>query len=131
MTLPRICCPATFFTPILAAFNRAEADHRDCTACDALFSMKTPITQFQTRQSLRAEHSIQDAPITDCLAAVFCTPCAVAQDSIEIERRAAMNQASTGDASTVTVSVPMMDVPVPAYAPATSDYSKVPEQCQV
>merc|ERR1712070_682410 len=29
---PSVCFPASFFTPILAAFNRAEVDGRDCHA---------------------------------------------------------------------------------------------------
>jgi Cys-rich protein (TIGR01571 family) len=130
--LPRICCPATFFTPILAAFNRAEVDNRDCHFCDAFFSMKTPITQYQTRQSLRSEHKLADAPVSDCFAALCCTPCAVAQDTIELERRKATHEM----VSTVAVTI---DQP-PAYAVQTSvplesvmkeEYSQVPVQCQV
>lgn len=88
-TVPRICFPACCFTPVLAAFNRSAVDNRDCGLCDAVFSSKTPCTQYQTRQSIRAQHELEEADCTDCLAAVCCTPCAVAQDTLEIEKRTA------------------------------------------
>lgn len=129
---PSVCFPASFFTPILAAFNRAEVDGRDCHACDALWAMKTPITQYHTRQSIRAKYDLEEAPCTDCLQVVCCTPCAVGQDTIELERRtaipapAARPAAPPAYAQTVVVetSVPM--------APVThGEYEKVPAQCQV
>merc|ERR1711988_1839809 len=40
---PRVCFPACLFTPCAAAFNRAAADNRECTACDAVFSLKTQL----------------------------------------------------------------------------------------
>lgn len=101
---PKVCLPACLFTPCLAAFNRSEVEHRDCTACDACFSLKPQITQYHTRQSVRAAHLLEEAPVTDCLAAVCCTPCAVAQDTIELERR-----------TVVPVVVTVADTP-PAYA---------------
>lgn len=123
---PRICFPATVFTPVLAAFNRAEADKRDCGLCDFLFSLKTPITQYHTRQSIRAEHDLEEANVTDCLGSVCCTPCVVAQDALELEHRAAM-QPPTQPVTAVTVSVAMAP---PSYqvAPTKGDYEKVPEQ---
>lgn len=125
--LPRFCFPATFFPFVLAAFNRAEVDRRDCHACDALWSLKIPITQYQTRQSMRGQFKLADAPIADCLAAVCCTPCAVAQDAIELERRAVLTQAmAVPDSAEVAISVPM-EAP-PSYK---GDYEKVPAQCQV
>jgi len=129
---PSVCFPASFFTPILAAFNRAEVDGRDCHACDALWAMKTPITQYHTRQSIRAKYDLEEAPCTDCLQTVCCTPCAVGQDTLELERRTTMPApaprpaAPPAYAQTVVVetSVPM--------APVTNgEYEKVPAQCQV
>jgi len=91
-TFPRICLPACFFTPVLAAFNRSAADNRDCGVCDVLFSLKTPFTQYQTRASIRAQHQLVENECTDCLSAVCCTPCAVGQDALELERREAPHQ---------------------------------------
>jgi len=133
VAVPRICFPAIFFTPFLAAFNRAEVDGRECHTCDALFSLKTPITQYQTRQSVRGQYKMQDAQISDCLAAACCTPCAVAQDTIELERRAVVNAA----AAQHVMQVPMPPLPEASVAismpemPLKGDYSKVPSQCQV
>merc|ERR1711959_260969 len=86
---PRVCFPSCLFTPVLAAFNRAEADKRECGVCDVCFSLKPQITQYQTRQSVRASHQLEEAPITDCISALCCTPCAIGQDTLELERRAA------------------------------------------
>lgn len=122
----RLCLAATFFSPILAAFNRAEADKRDCNFCDVVFSLKTPITQYQTRQSIRAEHKIADSPVADCLAAVLCTPCAVAQDSIEMERRADMMVVPV--APVVPPRPPTVTVD---ELPTKGEYSQVPAQFQV
>merc|ERR1711988_1699094 len=102
---PSVCFPASFFTPILAAFNRAEVDGRDCHACDVLWAMKTPITQYHTRQSIRAKYDLEEAPCTDCLQTVCCIPCVVAQDTLELEHRAAMQPPQFHQA--VTVSIPM------------------------
>merc|ERR1712054_435843 len=99
--IPRICFPATVFTPVLAAFNRAEADKRDCGLCDFLLSLKTPITQYQTRQSIRAEYDLEEANVTDCLGSVCCTPCVVAQDALELEHRATLQPAQAVTAVTV------------------------------
>merc|ERR1719235_559991 len=90
---PAICLPACLFTPILAAFNRAEADDRECTFCDVCFSMMKPVAQYTTRQTIRSKHSLADANMQDMLAAVCCTPCAIAQDTIELEKRSMMQQA--------------------------------------
>merc|ERR1711967_108384 len=90
---PAICLPACLFTPILAAFNRAEADDRECTFCDVCFSMMKPVAQYTTRQTIRSKHSLADANVQDMLAAVCCTPCAIAQDTIELEKRSMMQQA--------------------------------------
>merc|ERR1711959_49306 len=86
---PRVCFPSCLFTPVLAAFNRAEADKRDCGVCDVCFSLKPQITHYQTRQSVRASHQLEEAPFTDCISALCCTPCAIGQDTLELERRAA------------------------------------------
>jgi len=94
---PRVCFPSCLFTPVLAAFNRAEADKRECGACDVCFSLKPHITQYQTRQSVRASHHLEDAPMTDCISALCCTPCAVAQDTLELERRAAAAATAPAD----------------------------------
>jgi len=131
IAVPRICCPSTFFTPVLAAFNRAEVDDRDCHFCDALWSIKTPITQYQTRQSLRGKHGLADAPITDCLAAVCCTPCAVAQDTLELERRATNAQAVAPALQVVVHPQPTVSQSVPPPPPLKGDYVQVPAQCQV
>jgi len=92
-----VCFPSCLFTPVLAAFNRAEADKRECGACDVCFSLKPHITQYQTRQSVRASHHLEDAPMTDCISALCCTPCAVAQDTLELERRAAAAATAPAD----------------------------------
>jgi len=85
---PRVCLPACFFSPVAAAFNRAEVDGRECTLCDACFSLRPQLTQYHTRQSIRAKHNLEERQCTDCFAALCCTPCAVAQDTLELERRA-------------------------------------------
>jgi Cys-rich protein (TIGR01571 family) len=130
--VPSVCFPATCFTPILAAFNRAEADNRDCHTCDAVMSLKTPITQYHTRQSIRAAHDIENAPLTDFFQSVCCTPCAVAQDTMELAKRSAVPAAATEatpPAYVVQTSVPMEGVV--HWAPPPADYEKVPAQCQV
>jgi len=130
ISLPRICFPATFFTPFLAAFNRAEVDGRECHACDVLWSIKTPITQYQTRQSIRGQYKIQDAQMSDFLAAACCTPCAVAQDAIELERRMVVNAAAAQYVVQVTMPEASVAISMPEV-PLKGDYSKVPSQCQV
>merc|ERR1711871_858535 len=53
---PSVCFPSSF-SPILAAFNRAEVDGRDCHACDALWAMKTP-SHSTTRASPSVPNTI-------------------------------------------------------------------------
>lgn len=128
LSSPRICFPATLFTPVLAAFNRAEADKRDCGVCDLLFSLKTPITQYHTRQSIRAEYDLEEANVADCLGSVCCTPCVVAQDALELEHRAAMQPPPAQPVTAVTVSVAMAPPSYTVAPPTKGDYEKVPEQ---
>merc|ERR1712100_211137 len=82
---PNLCLQSTLFAPILAAFNRAEVENRDCHACDGLFAFKPQITQYHTRQTIRATHGLETAECFDALSAICCTPCAIAQDTIEME----------------------------------------------
>lgn len=128
---PRLWMPAFCFTPFLAAFNRAEVEGRECNGCDVLFSLKTPITQYHTRQSLRSQQRMQEEQCTDALSAICCTPCAVAQDALEMEKIA--------DDERVTVSVAQvaptkeMDQPKMGLDEAPPGYSlvEVPKQCEV
>merc|ERR1711988_2068232 len=106
---------------------------RECTACDVVFSLKTPITQYHTRQSIRSQQRMQQEQCTDALSAVCCTPCAVAQDALEMEKIA--------DHDRVTVTVAQvahakeMDPPEMDVDKAPPEYSnvycKVPKQCEV
>jgi Cys-rich protein (TIGR01571 family) len=115
---PNLCLQSMLFAPILAAFNRAEADKRECHACDGLFALKPQITQYHTRQSIRATNGLENAQCYDFMSAACCTPCAIAQDTIEMERRSAL-----------AINTPVIVVPVghdiemsapPQYAPVYS-----------
>jgi len=86
---PSLWIPACCFTPVLAAFNRAEADDRECTSCDVCFSLCKPVAQYTTRQTIRGKYNLADNASDGCIAC-FCTPCAVAQDSLELEKRASV-----------------------------------------
>merc|ERR1712196_129105 len=123
---PRICFPACLFTPFLAAFNRAAADNRDCTACDACFSLKTPFTQYHTRQSVRSMHHLEEANCLDCLTACCCTSCAVGQDALELSRRAAV---AAAPAPAVSIVVPEGACVVDAVPSKETGYA--PVQLQV
>merc|ERR1711907_56143 len=85
------CLPATLATSFLAAFNRADADGRECSYCDAVFSSYSPVAQFTTRQSIRSRYGLAEDP-SDCLVACCCTPCGVAQDALELASRAQQKQ---------------------------------------
>jgi Cys-rich protein (TIGR01571 family) len=123
---PWTCLAATFFTPILAAFNRAEAENRDCSACDVCFSVKPQLTTYHTRQSIRSANGLQTNEVVDAVAACCCTPCAVAQDTLELERREALN-ALPGTQMEVIAAVPVGTVAVAA----PPSYEKLPPACQV
>jgi len=123
---PRICFPAFCFTPILAAFNRSAADKRDCSIFDVCFSLKTHFTQYHTRQSIRAEHRLEEMECGDCVSTVCCLPCAVGQDALEMERRAAAAPVAPAAAAEPAV-VGVMVVP---GMPSKAEYSKV-EMVQV
>merc|ERR1711968_371727 len=58
--------------------------------CAFLYAFKPQITQYHTRQTIRATHGLETAECFDALSAICCTPCAIAQDTIEMERRAAL-----------------------------------------
>jgi len=92
---PFVCIPACLFTPVLAAFNRAEADDRECNTCDVCFALLKPVAQYTTRQTIRGKYNMRDENCSDCCSAVCCTPCAVAQDTLELEKRAALQTAPT------------------------------------
>jgi len=119
---PRLWFPSTCFLPILAAFNRAEADKRECDACDLFFALKTPNTQYHTRQSIRSEHDLENAQCVDCVSSIFCTPCAVAQDTLEMERRQATRVPTPTILTATVVDIPML-VPPPEYN--KHDYEQV------
>merc|ERR1712072_1134674 len=128
---PRICLPACFFTPFLAAFNRAEADKRDCSMWDVCFSLKTQFTTYQTRQSIRAANNLEEGGCGDCLSACCCTPCAVAQDTLEMEKRAAIHavQAAPGQATEMITIAPGTPVVITAAPSAPiKDYAELPQQ---
>jgi len=78
-----VCLPSCLFTPFVAAFNRAEADGRECGACDMCFNQWQ---QYSTRQTIRGRYGLQE-DLTDALSACCCTPCAVGQDAMELEQR--------------------------------------------
>merc|ERR1711959_802318 len=88
---PNLCLQSSLFAPILAAFNRAEVENRDCHACDAL-------------------------------SAICCTPCAIAQDTIEMERRAAL-----------AINTPVVVLPVGGdiEMAAPPQYEAVPAKAQL
>merc|ERR1711934_229090 len=129
LCMPSLCVQATFFGPVLAAFNRAEVENRDCSACDGLFALKTPITQYHTRQSIRSANSLETAEFYDAFGAVCCTPCAVAQDTLELERRTALNALPAQQMATVTALPVGTAVPMQAI-PAPPEYEKLPAQFQ-
>merc|ERR1711988_23936 len=124
---PRICIPAFFFTPILAAFNRAAADKRECSACDVCFSLKTPLTQYHTRQTVRSSHLLEDNNGLDCISSCCCTPCAVGQDALEIERRGMTPPAPPA----VQIVVAEGSEVVMPNAPTKDGYDQVPIRMQV
>jgi len=99
---PSVCLPACLFTPILAALNRAQADDRECTVCDVCFSMVKPVAAYTTRQSIRSKYGLADNNASDMLAACCCTPCAIGQDTLELEKRAMMEQVVPGPAPDLT-----------------------------
>merc|ERR1711988_235128 len=113
-----ICIPAFFFTPIAAAFNRAEADHRECSVCDACCSFKTPLTQYHTRQSIRAANRLEEAQLEDCITALCCTTCAVGQDTLELQRRAELQTAAPAPPVGIhmAMQLPAVHVAMPASA---------------
>merc|ERR1711988_24848 len=120
---PHICFPAFFFTPFLAAFNRAAADKRDCSVCDVCCTGKAvPFVQYLTRQSIRADNLLEEEEFGDCLAACCCTPCAVGQDALELERRAAP---SPIPAVQIVTTSPDAVVIVPGAVADKGEYSKV------
>lgn len=114
---PAICIPAFFFTPVAAAFNRAEADHRECSVCDACCSFKTPLTQYHTRQSIRAANRLEEAQLEDCITALCCTTCAVGQDTLELQRRAELQPGAPAPPGVhVAMQLPAVHVAMPASA---------------
>jgi len=87
----QVCMPACFFMPVLAAFNRAEVDNRDCRTCDVCSFLCATSSQYTTRQSIRSRFLMQEDPL-DALSACCCTPCAVGQDAIELAQRTLLDQ---------------------------------------
>jgi len=130
LCIPSLCVQSTIFMPILAAFNRAEVENRDCSPCDVVFALKTPITQYHTRQSIRSANSLETAECYDALTSVCCTPCAVAQDTLELDRRTALN-ALPGQQMATIAAVPVgTTVSMTAVPPPPPEYEKLPAQCQ-
>merc|ERR1712046_449126 len=96
-----------------------------------IFAMKTPITQYHTRQSIRGSYDLEEAPIEDCLAAVCCTPCAVAQDTLELEHRSYMEPPTVTMVAPVIVSStppPPPPPPPPVAVEMNGEYEKVETQ---
>ena len=115
---PFVCIPACLFTPVLAAFNRAEADDRECNTCDVCFALLKPVAQYTTRQTIRGKYNMRDENCSDCCSAVCCTPCDVAQDTLELEKRAPLQTAPK------PMTAPGMPVYViAAQAPPSADMS--------
>ena len=86
----RVWAGSCLFTPVLAAFNRADADDRDCSPCDVCFNQ---CQQYATRQTIRGRYGLLQDNTHDVLSACCCTPCAVAQDTLELEHRALLDRA--------------------------------------
>eukprot|EP00656_Telonema_subtile_P036238 TRINITY_DN401_c0_g1_i1.p1 TRINITY_DN401_c0_g1~~TRINITY_DN401_c0_g1_i1.p1 ORF type:complete len:340 (+),score=35.58 TRINITY_DN401_c0_g1_i1:220-1239(+) len=121
---PRLCFPACIFTPVLAAFNRAEVDDRECDVCDVCFSVIKPVAQYTTRQSIRGKYQLS-SDSSDACVACCCTPCAVAQDSLELERRASQPTAAPLPAGLVAPGIPMYSMPPTAPTVAGVVYTAV------
>eukprot|EP00658_Telonema_sp_P-2_P030596 TRINITY_DN2307_c0_g1_i1.p1 TRINITY_DN2307_c0_g1~~TRINITY_DN2307_c0_g1_i1.p1 ORF type:complete len:323 (+),score=67.13 TRINITY_DN2307_c0_g1_i1:112-1080(+) len=99
--------PTFLFTPVLAAFNRAEADDRECTACDVCFGLLKPVSQYTTRQTIRGKYGLKDENCSDFCTALCCTPCAVAQDAMELELLGSANQHLVMETSAVAPGIPV------------------------
>lgn len=112
----RVCLPACLFTPVLAAFNRAEVDDRECTGFDVCFAMVKPMAQYTTRQSIRGKYGLEDNNVLDTLSACCCTPCAVAQDTLELEKRASQDHLTV----TVAPGLPVTGTAGPVAEPVPS-----------
>lgn len=76
----QICCLGTFYPCCLNASNVARLREEDCTFCHCIFQ----VHPFWVRQMVKDSKGIQKHYLNDCLAVVFCMPCAVCQDSREI-----------------------------------------------
>lgn len=84
----------TLFCPcVVAAFNTARVDNRECTLCDLTAN------DYQTRQSLRARYSVGYAPLPDCCSMVCCQCCFIVQTAKEIAMRRGDSPVYVGEVS--------------------------------
>jgi len=115
---PAMWIPACLFTPVLAAFNRSEVDERECSVCDVCFAVIKPIAQYTTRQSLRGKYGLASEEFSDLFSACCCTPCAVAQDAIELENRSSQDNNNALPAGLAAPGIPVFVMPTaqPVYA---------------
>jgi hypothetical protein len=99
--------------------------------CDACFSMKTPFTQYHTRQTVRSTHLLEDSTCLDCFSSCCCTPCAVAQDALELERRGPSAAPAPPAMQIVVAEGTQIVLPTETTKAAPPAYAQVPLQMQV
>ena len=82
---PGICAFSMSCCIVRQAMNKSGLDGRECTVCDALFSI--PCQPYFDRQQIRAKYGFQQDSCADCLAACLCPLCSVCQNAREIKYR--------------------------------------------
>lgn len=108
--LPSLCCP--WFQ---SALNQAEVHDRDGSVADVCMNAhhySLVSNTYHTRQAIRHKFEIPEEPVKDCLTAAFCLPCAMAQNTRELDVRRSRDAVIQGqlDTSKTVEGMPVKEV---------------------
>lgn len=113
----RTCLPSFLFPGIQTALNQAEIEDRDVSPADVCVNLYYPMVVtnvYRDRQAIRTQFGFPHEPCEDLLCSLCCTPCAVAQNSREIEARLPHQQQDT---TQYTILLPSGQGPSPSAPP--------------
>jgi Cys-rich protein (TIGR01571 family) len=98
---PIICLRAFCLPAGLFGSNAAKTDGSSCPGMCLIYCLLMHfnlcwLPHMQKRALLRKKYGLQEEPCDDCLAAAFCSPCALSQEAREIKARGLLGSRLNG-----------------------------------
>lgn len=83
---PKICIVSLFCMPCQLAFQKSAIEEHECGILDLLWMLACgPCCGVMVRGKIRDKYGIDGSVVTDCLFFWLCSPCAVSQQTRQLD----------------------------------------------